>query len=80
VQAAGNPAGRVCSVASERSPFGRWEDTQIKIQLSDEERRRSWNPAIAATASALRYSTHVDCGIKSAEDAACLMSVEASSV
>jgi hypothetical protein len=26
VQAAGNPAGQACSVASERSPFGRWED------------------------------------------------------
>lgn len=55
-------------------------DTQVQIQISDQERRRSWNPAIAATASALRYSTHVDCGIKSAVDAACLMSVEAPSV
>ena len=53
---------------------------QVQVQLSDEERRRSWNPAIATTASALSCSTDVNCGIKSAEDAVCLMSVEAPSV
>jgi hypothetical protein len=55
-------------------------DTQVQIQLSDEERRRSWNPEISTTASVLSRSTDVNCGIRSAEDAVCLVSVEAPSV